>query len=158
MFFRPTIDDNRINLAFGLFLLLAISFVWLLYRYRRVRLHLAPRKWKKIEAVVRGGFGTDIRDDDAEIEDSFGWKPGLQYSYAVAGDHYSGYFLLDRIFYSPEYAKDATQEWMNRKIFIRYNPANPQESAFLEQDGAPPGSRSMSVEAPPSDLVSLPLK
>lgn len=154
----PLWDEADIT---GKFVLLMIAFgiisVFMFYTYRRLRLHFAMTKWRRAEATICGGFGYDLRDDDDDAgkEHFFGWNPGLQYSYQVAGEHHSGYFLLDHVFYSPEYARDATQEWIKRRIFIRYNPANPEESAFLEEDGAPPDSRSMSMDGPPSNLVTL---
>lgn len=154
-------EDDMVGKWVLLILSVTIGFLLVLYAYRRARLYFAvKKKWMKTEATIKSGFGADLRDygDDDAPADSFGWNPALQYFYQVAGEHYSGFFLLDRIFDSPDYAKDAAQEWMERKILIRYNPANPQESTFLEQDGAPPGSRSMSLDAPLSDLVTLSLK
>ena len=155
----PLWDDADIT---GKFVLLMMGFgivcVFAFYARRWWRPQFMMKKWTKTGAMINTGFDYDLRDDEAARENFFGWKPGLQYSYQVAGEQYSGYFLLDNIFYSPEDARDATQEWINRKIFIRYNPGNPEESAFLEQDGAPPDSRSMSIDGPPSDLFTLSLK
>ena len=148
-------EDDIVGKWVLLFAAVILVLLLVIYTYRRLRRHFAVRKqWTKAEATIKSGFSADVRDDDADGEDSFGWKPALQYFYQAAGEHYSGCFVLDRIFYSPDDARDAAQEWVDRKIFIRYNPANPEESAFLEQDGAPDGSHSLNRESPLSDLVT----
>ena len=87
------------------------------------------------------------------------WKPALQYSYQVAGEFYSGYFVLGEVFSSREDASAAARPWLEKKIFVRYNPARPHESAFLRDDGAPQGSRSLGDQPPASsDTITLSLK
>ena len=83
----------------------------------------------------------------------------LQYSYQVAGEFYSGYFRLGEVFSSKEDASAASRPWLEKKIFVRYNPERPHESAFLRDDGAPPGSRSLGDQPPESsDIITLSLK
>jgi hypothetical protein len=87
------------------------------------------------------------------------WKPVLQYSYQAAGEFYSGYFMLAGAFISCEEATAAARPWLEKKIFVRYNPERFHESAFLPADGAPPGSRSLGDQPPPStDTITLSLK
>lgn len=154
---RP--EDDIVGKWVLLFAAVILVLLLVIYTYRRLRRHFAVRKqWMKTEATIESGFGAETNVPDPYLGPHYFWQPALQYTYQVGRESYSGCFLLDRIINSPEHAKGATREWLNLKIVVRYNPANPQESVFLEQDGAPPGSRSMSVDAPLSDLVTLSLK
>lgn len=141
-------------------LITVVFLVFMLARsvYRRVRLQLVPRKWKKTEAIVQQGFGAVVIVPDLYLGSHYFWKPALHYTYQVEKETCSGYFTLDRTFDSPEQTRGAAREWLNQKIVIRYNPANPQESVFFLQDGAPPGSEHLRNDVPPSNLVPLSLK
>ena len=155
--FAFRVDQNSVEGAFGLFLLLAALAASLFYLYRRSRLYFAAQKWTLAEATIQGGYAAYLQNS-SRASKYYGWRPTLQYSYQVAGEYYSGYLLFGGgYFNSSDDARAATEKWLNQKITIRYNPENPQESAFLKQDGAPSGWRSMSNQAPPTtDLITLP--
>lgn len=67
--------------------------------------------------------------------------------------------MLDSAHTSREDASTAARPWLEKKIFVRYNPKKHYESAFLIADGAPPGSRSLGDQPPASqDVITLSLK
>ena len=136
--------------------------------YRYWRLRFGAPKWTLVEGRIQSGYAANMNNAGLSVlggathvaaAHKTGWRAALQYSYQVAGEFYSGYFLLGPSYYSPETAKAATQDWVDRTILVRYNPSKPHQSAFLPVDGAPKGSRSYSDQPPPSsDLISLSLK
>ena len=106
--------------------------------------------WTMTEATIEREYAAAAANN--------AWKPALQYSYQVAGQFYSGYFILAGAFISREEASAAARPWREKKIFVRYNPERLHESAFLRADGAPPGSRSLGDQPPPSsDMITLSL-
>lgn len=163
-------DDLIGIVAFVIFCLLAIGVGFL--AYRRWRLRFAASGWTMTEATIQGDFPSRQKSSGFVVLfnvltrgsltalQAGGWDSVLQYSYQVAGEFYSGYFMLRRVFSSEDDARSAAQPWLEKKrIFVRYNPSKPQESAFCREDGAPKGSRSLGDQPPASDeTITLSLR
>lgn len=169
--FAYLIDDDSIDLVLGptIVLLMLCALVWYGYRqYRRLRLRYGSSRWTMTEAKVQSEFSSNASSPGLHAVLSGGLAAAaarnlfhvvLQYSYQVAGEFYPGYFRLGEVFSSREDASAASRPWLEKKIFVRYNPEHPHESAFLRDDGAPPGSRSLGDQPPESsDMITLSLK
>lgn len=169
--FAYLIDDDSLDLVLGptIVLLMLCALVWNGYRlYRRLRLRYGSSRWTMTEAVIQSEFAGNATSPSlhAALGGSLTaaaasnlFHPVLQYSYQVAGEFYSGYFMLGELLSSREDASAAARPWLEKKIFVRYNPERPHESAFLRDDGAPPGSRSFGDQPPASPaMITLSLK
>jgi hypothetical protein len=55
------------------------------------------------------------------------------YSFSIAGEYYSGY-CLERIFNDSMSARKYVDEFKGRKVFIRYDPQNPNQSVWRRKD------------------------
>jgi hypothetical protein len=156
--FAMWMDEGFIDSVLGplftflVFLIMAAivaALAW--FGYRRWRMRYGSARWTLTEATISGGL--------AAAAGSNLFHAGLQYSYRTAGEFYSGYFMVGGVFTSRKDASAAARPWLEKKIFVRYNPARPQESAFLRDDGAPRGSRSFGDQPPASsDMITLSLK
>jgi uncharacterized protein DUF3592 len=163
-------EDSLDALIGGLFFLLLVGALGL-YIYRRLRLRLGTGSWNMAEARIVTCFATSPGHGSTAVGLHGGLigalvaarnadsRAVLQYSYTVAGEYYSGSFMLGGSFSSPEDARAAANEWLGKTIFIRYNPDKPNLSVYLRADGAPKGSRSMGDQPPASDdVITLSLK
>jgi len=66
------------------------------------------------------------------------FKTTLYYSYPAQGHFYTGTFTRWR---SSRDAADSTgSNWQNCQIMVRYNPAEPTQSVFVEKDDLNPGN------------------
>jgi hypothetical protein len=157
------------DIIFGPLLFLGLVGGLGYFGYRRLRMRLSGSKWPMTAATIQSEFASNaVNAGVATVlhggmagaaARQYAWKAVLQYSYQVAGEFYSGYFLLGDIYSSSERASEAARPWVDRKIFVRYNPRNPDESVFRQADGAPQGSRSLGNQPPPSsDMITLSLK
>lgn len=162
------IDADDIDAVLGPLILLLIIGSLVFYGLRRLRLRTAPSRWTMTEATIQsdmpsnpGNAGGTAALHGALVSAAVShyWRPVLQYSYQVQGEFYSGYFMLDSAHTSREDASTAARPWLQKKIYIRYNPKKHYESAFLLTDGAPSGSRSLSNQPPASqEMITLSLK
>jgi hypothetical protein len=162
------VDADDIDAILGPLFFLAIigALVW--FGYRRWRLRFGASRWTVTGATIESdyaanpgnsGVATVLGGAAAGAAVSNSWNAVLQYSYSVAGELYSGYFILSGPFSSRESAREAARPWVLKKITVRYNPRRPHESAFLVADGAPAGSRSVGDQPPASsDVITLSLK
>ena len=162
------LDVDDIDAVLGPLLLLGIIGSLAFYGFRRLRMRTAPSRWTMTEGTVQsdmpyqpassGGAAAFHGAVGSAIASHY-WKCVLQYSYQVAGEFYSGYVMLGEVFFSSEAASAAARPWLQKKIFVRYNPNKPYESAFLVADGAPAGSRSLGDQPPASEgMITLSLK
>ena len=156
--------------VFAILCMLGIGVAFLLYR--RWQLRFASAGWNMTEASIQGDFPSRQNTSGFRILfnvltrgsltalQAYGWDSVLQYSYQVTGEYYSGYFRLAPVFSSEEDARAAAKPWLEKKkIFVRYNPSKPQESAFCRDDGAPRGSRSLGDQPPRSEeTITLSLR
>ena len=162
------LDVDDIDAVLGPLILLGIIGSLVFYGFRRFRMRTAPSRWTMTEGTVQSdmpyqptspGSAGVLGGHVASAVASHYWKCVLQYSYTVAGEFYSGYLMLGEVFYSSESASAAARPWLQKKIFVRYNPKKPYESAFLVADGAPAGSRSLGDQPPVSEgMITLSLK
>jgi len=162
------LDADDIDAVVGPLLLLVIIGSLAYYGFRRLRMRTAPSRWTLTEGTLQSdmpyqptspGRGALLGGQVASAVASHYWKCVLQYSYQVVGEFYSGYVMLGEVFYSSEDASAAARPWLQRRIFVRYNPKKPYESAFLVADGAPAGSRSLGDQPPASEgMITLSLK
>ena len=162
------LDVDDIDAVLGPLILLVIIGSLAFYGFRRLRMRTAPSRWTMTEGTVQsdmpyqptspGGAGL-LAGHVASAVASHYWKCVLQYSYQVTGEFYSGYVMLGEVFFSSEAASAAARPWLQKRIFVRYNPSKPYESAFLVADGAPAGSRSLGDQPPASEgMITLSLK
>jgi len=120
---------------------------------RRRSLKRAASNWPIANATVETYYTIDTGSNYFQH-----WIPVLGYHYEVNGESYSGSVSLTCYSSKDNAAAEASgKAWMNEKIIIRYNPSKPEKSAYLEADGAPPGSRSYADQSPssPSSLSDL---
>jgi hypothetical protein len=162
------VDADDIDAILGPIFVLAIIVALCWFGYRRWRLRFGATRWTQTGATIESDYAANPSGSGvatvlggaatgAAVRNS--WNAVLQYSYSVAGELYSGYFILAGPFTSREAARDAARPWVLRKITVRYNPRRPRESAFLPADGAPAGSRSLGDQPPASsDVITLSLK
>ncbi|HEY6347825.1 MAG TPA: hypothetical protein VI636_00300 [Candidatus Angelobacter sp.] len=159
--------DDEDAIVSPLILLLIISLL-IFYGFRRWRLRTAPSRWTMTDATIQSempsnpaspGVSSIVGGQVAAAAARHYWRPVLQYSYQVQGEFYSGYFMLGSAHNSREDASAAARPWLQKKIFVRYNPKKHYESAFMVADGAPAGSRSLGDQPPASqEIITLSLK
>ena len=160
--------DSVLGPLFTFLVMAAIVAALAWFGYRRWRMRYGSAHWTITDATIQSEFASNPTNPGlaaglggglAQAAASSMWKAVLQYSYQVAGEFYSGYFVLAGTFNSREDASAAARPWLDRKIMVRYNPKRSHESAFLPGDGAPPGSRSLGDQPPASsDVITLSLK
>ena len=162
------VNAEDVDAILGPLLCLSIIVALCWFAYRRWRMRFGAKRWTQTEATIESDYAANPSGSGvatvlggaatgAAVRNS--WNAVLQYSYSVAGELYSGYFILSGPFTSREDARDAARPWVLRKIAVRYNPRRPHESAFLISDGAPRGSRSLGDQPPASsDVITLSLK
>jgi hypothetical protein len=146
-----------IALAFYAILLLGIIFKIA----RRFNTTVGSSTWTLTQAVVRGGYPSYAKYTNTVNTryNEFDYRLVLQYSYTVAGEYYSGYLLFKQRHRTQDGAMAAFAGWKDRPLMVRYDPAHPQRSVCLRDDGAPADTRSLGDQPPPSvDLVSLSLE
>jgi hypothetical protein len=102
------------------------------------------RNWPRANATVETYYAlsTGSGGDNA-------FAPVLGYYYEVKGEAYSCSVCL--MSYGGPSAADAEESgksWVGAKIVIRYNPEKPEESAYIEADGAPPGAHNYADQPP----------
>lgn len=166
--FAYIIDDETMgDIRAALFMLGLISVgAWFLYRH--IRRRREAFRWPLIEATIQSEFAANLAGPGvgmavAGIAGSVAARNAyncvLQYSYQVAEEFYAGYIVLGGPYASSGDASAAARPWLGKKISVRYNPAQPHQSALLPEDGAPAGMRGCG-ETPPasSDVITLSLK
>src|SRR5262245_61337594 len=170
--FANWMDEDFVDSVLGplfTFLIMAAmvaALAW--FGYRRWRMRYGSARWTMTEATIQSEFAANASSPGLHAVLSGGLAAAaasnlfhavLQYSYQVAGEFYSGYFMLGEVFSSREDARPAARPWLEKEILARYNPERPHESAFLRDDGAPRGSRSLGDQPPASsDMITLSLK
>lgn len=70
-------------------------------------------------------------------ERSLPWLAGIRFTYEVQGSVYTGSYLLPSAYAGYDFAAKDAGAWMGKRITVRYNPEKPEQSAFLQEDGAP---------------------
>jgi Protein of unknown function (DUF3592) len=116
----------------------------------RWSLKRAAGSWPIAHATVEMQYTINTGSNNFER-----WTPVLGYHYEVNGESYSGSVSLTSCSSRDNAAaEESGKAWVSEKIIIRYNPNKPEKSAYLEADGAPPGSRSY-ADQPPSSPTSL---
>lgn len=126
---------------------------------------LRPRTWLKLLWAWLGllvnseGINPERVPVDSEGRDcSLPWIVGLRYSYRVTGNMYVGSYFLPVAFADSGEASEAGKAWIGKHIRIRYNPDKPDQSAFLQVDGAPGKSRIPAGLSSEPYIASLSLK
>jgi hypothetical protein len=160
--------DSVLGPLFTLLVMVGIVAALAWFAYRRWRMRYGSARWTITEATIQSEIACNASSPGLHAVPGGGLAAAaasnlfhavLQYSYQVAGEFYSGYFMLGEVFNSREDASTAAKPWLEKKIFVRYNPERPHESAFLRDDGAPRGSRSLGDQPPASsDMTTLSLK
>jgi len=161
-------DDSgsvlRSILAVGLLL---GAGAWFLYRH--IRRRKAAFGWPLIEATIQSEFASELTNPAVgmavvgavagSLASRMLCNAVLQYTYSVAGEFYSGYIIFGGPYGSREEAAASARPWIGKKVSIRYNPAQPNQSALLHEDGAPPGMRGLGENPPASSaVITLSLK
>ena len=139
------------------------------WRWRQRRsLFSRAQSWPAADATVNSSYELDenagvlsrnaFTADYENVNYVALWSTAIQYSYHVNGDVYAGTYFLPTTSDDGHIAAEAGRAWVGRNIAVRYNPDDPEESVFLEQDGAPGPSRiSRQVDDKPQ-LTTLSLK
>ncbi len=88
------------------------------------RLRFASSMWTRTEATIQSEFASNpnnlgltasLSGLAAAAAAAYDWRAVLQYSYQVAGEFYSGFFMLSPIFSSSEEACAAARSWVNQE-------------------------------------------
>ncbi|HEY6971376.1 MAG TPA: DUF3592 domain-containing protein [Candidatus Angelobacter sp.] len=174
----PDRDKLRILLfPFALIVVVLMAIVYLvlhLWRWSRQRSRMARAEaWPVTDAKVESSYeldesSTKLRtllgylkfghEEDAHQHDPEAWTVGICYYYRVSGGIYAGTYFLPKSYRQSRRASEAGKVWVGKKIRVRYHPDKPEQSMFLESDGAPGRSR-IPVSATSSPYVTgLPLK
>jgi hypothetical protein len=114
---------------------------------RRWYTAVRAESWPAVDAAVNSSYELDENQSvlslngwgDEEDDDEYypRWTIAIQYSYQADGEFYAGTFFLPKTYSDGDLASAEERAWAGRKIVVRYNPAKPMQSFFLEQDGAP---------------------
>jgi hypothetical protein len=162
------VDDDAIDAVLGPLLMLGLVSAGVWFLVRHIRRRKASFHWTPIEATIQSEFAANLAAPGAGL--AVAGTAGafasrnlcncvLQYSYQVDGEYYAGYIILGGPYTSHEDASAAARPWLGKKISVRYNPAQPHQSALLTEDGAPPGMRGLGENPPASnDVITLSLK
>lgn len=87
------------------------------------------KRWPMANANIQSSY--EINDGGR------GWITCLEYTYEANAEFYSGTYWLPGRCTQDYLAAEKAKKWLHQKIVVRYNPAKPEESAFLVEDGAP---------------------
>jgi hypothetical protein len=162
------VDDDTIDAVVGPIFVLGLLAVGAWFLIRHMRRRKASLRWTLIEATIQSEFAANLANPAVGFAVAGGVGAAasstlcncvLQYSYVVDGEYYAGYIILGGPYSSRGEVSAAARPWLGKKISVRYNPAQPHQSALLIEDGAPPGMRGLG-ETPPasSDITTLSLK
>jgi hypothetical protein len=139
------------------------------WRWRQRRsLFSRAQSWPAADAIVNSSYELDENSgvlsrntftaDYDNVEYIPLWSTAIQYSYHVNGEVYAGTYFLPTTSDDGHIAAEAGRAWVGRNIAVRYNPDEPEESVFLEQDGAPGKSRISRLVSDRPQLTTLSLK
>jgi hypothetical protein len=139
------------------------------WRWRQRRsLFFRAQSWPAADAIVNSSYELDENSgvlspntftaDYDDVKYIPLWCTAIQYSYRVNGDLYAGTYFLPTTTDDGHIAAEAGRAWVGRNIAVRYNPDDPEESVFLEQDGAPGKSRISRLVSDRPQLTTLSLK
>ena len=136
---------------------------WFLYRH--ISRRKAAFRWPLIDATIQSEFVSELTNAAVgmgvvgAVASRMLCNAVLQYTYSVAGEFYSGYIIFGGPYGSREEAAASARPWIGKKVSVRYNPAQPNQSALLHEDGAPPGMRGLGENPPASSaVITLSLK
>jgi hypothetical protein len=128
----------------------ALVFVAVLYLTRLARQRFREsqaRNWTPVDATVNSSYEVDensslaspnaLASQESNAEYVACWATAIQYTYHANGEIYAGTYFLPGTWSDGHLAAEAGRAWVGRKIVVRYNPVLPEQSVFLEQDGAP---------------------
>src|SRR5215831_7330525 len=157
--------EDRLEVLLGLARIVFIPPAAVVYlvvhlarRIRRWYLAARAKNWTATDAWVSGSYQLDESQGLLSLQ---GWTNGyeagdiyygekqdeadyrarlavaIEYTYHADGEVRSGTYLLPYMFKEGDTASKAEKAWVGRRIVVRYNPTRPEQSFFLEQDGAP---------------------
>jgi hypothetical protein len=163
--FATLTDAEDVDSVLGPILICGVvgAAVWFLYRH--IRRRKAAFQWPLIEATIQSEFVSELTNAAVgmgvagAVASRMLCNAVLQYSYIVAGEFYAGYIIFGGPYGSREEAAASARPWIGKKVSIRYNPAQPNQSALLHEDGAPAGMRGLGENPPASSaVITLSLK
>ena len=93
--------------------------------------------WTKRRGASNWPMITGVVEQTCVDQDNRGHVPGLLYSYQVNGEYYSGQFSFPDGFRDRDKALESVKPWLQKKIYIRYKPSDPQISVLLPNDRPP---------------------
>jgi len=126
---------------------LAYLVVYWARRVRRWYVASQAENWPRVTAFVSGSYEVDenqgllsrngwgLEEDDYEYYPRF--AVALEYTYRAGSEFHAGIYFLPETYSQGDLAGEAERAWADRKIVVRYNPDKPEQSVFLETDGAP---------------------
>jgi hypothetical protein len=130
----------------------AIWFGRLLWARARDRVRArAGESWPTAEARIESFY--IVRNTSNRRYSGGFYLPVLQYSYTVQDERCSGEFNLGVFEADRDSANEVGKKWVGENIRIRYKPSSPQESIWLEQDGAPPRLRSSAPDGVDDSMI-----
>lgn len=147
-------------------IIIAIVYTWR-WRYRR-NLRDRAQSWPAADATVitsyeldenAGVFSRNVFSGGDENATYYPlWATAIRYAYYVDNDAYSGTYFLPGATDDGHIAAAVGRTWVGKTIVVRYNPDKPEESVFLEKDGAPGPSRVSRQLADEPQLTTLSLR
>jgi hypothetical protein len=122
---------SSVTIGDGLFLLAIVGLgvtiaIGVLAEQRKKKRELEAAAWPTVSGVVES-ICSKSNGRRAPL-----YSGGLLFSYSVNGEFYSAEHYFKGLYYTPEEAEYPVKKWIGEKIQIHYNPADPQESYFLE--------------------------
>jgi hypothetical protein len=97
---------------------------WLFFVVRNVLINRRARAWPLAVARVE-------TFEVKQVNRRF-FRTILYYSYSAHGHFYSGEFVRTQS--SWDRADSLGSDWQDRQIMVHYNPVDPSQSVFVEQD------------------------
>jgi hypothetical protein len=113
-----------VRVAAGLMAFAAIGL--LLQRWRRKQ---EASHWPTVSCAVES-VCADASQGSARYGPAF--AGAILYSYKINGEYYSGQYYLPGRYSTAEDAQNQISNWIGKTIQVHYNPADPQESYFLD--------------------------
>lgn len=93
--------------------------------------------WLKRRGAGNWPMITGIVEQTCVNQDGRRYAPGILYSCQVNSEFYSGQYRLSGSFNDYDEALELAKGWLEKKVYIRYKPSDPQVSVLLPDDRPP---------------------
>ena len=94
--------------------------------------------WRKRASARNWPMVVGMVEQTCVNEVNHNYFPALLYSYQVNGEFYSGQHQFSESRRNSDDALELAAPWVKKRIFVRYQPNDPQQSVYLPKDPFPP--------------------